>query len=567
VALRRALPEAARDLGRLDPEAIARVREEAEPAPRDADELHDLLLSLVVAQPRLDCAVAFAELVGAGRAAELRAGTGPLWVAAEQRPLAEALFPGAAFVPDVRVPPSLAAKPRPDAEAAAVAAVRGQLDVSGPLGLAELGASTALPASLLEIALGRLEAEGFALRGRFTPAASAGGGEEYCARRLLARIHRYTQERLRREVAPVTAQELMRFLLRWQHVAQGTQREGVRGLLAVVHQLQGFELPAGAWEESVLPARVASYRPEWLDEICLSGDVVWGRLAPRSPAGGERAEAGRSAPTPSRATPLGFALREDLPWLLRAARGEALAAEPADGAAREILDLLRARGALFPPELAAQSRRTAREVEEALWELVSRGLVTADGYAALRALLGSRGRASGRGWPRRRHGRFALLPAADAALDREALAEAVAGQLLARWGVVFRELLARETLAVPWIDVLRAFRRLEARGTIRGGRFVTGFVGEQYALPGAVEALRQLRRSERSGETVLLSGADPLNLTGILVPGPRVPALRSQHVVYRDGLPVGGEAAIPLSPARPPPPSAPGELPPAPTAA
>jgi ATP-dependent Lhr-like helicase len=317
----------------------------------------------------------------------------------------------------------------------------------------------------------------------------------------------------------------------------------------------------------VLPARVASYRPEWLDEVCLSGDVVWGRFAPRSLAAPERAEAGRTGPTPSRATPLGFALREDLPWLLRAARGEALPTTPADGAAREILDLLLARGALFPPELAAQSRRRAREVEEALWELVSRGLVTADGFTAVRALLGSRGRASGGGAPRRRHGRFALLPPGDDALDRDALAEAVAEQLLARWGVVFRELLGREALALPWIDVLRAFRRLEARGTIRGGRFVTGFVGEQYALPGAVEALRQLRRSERSGEIVRLSAADPLNLTGILVPGPRVPALRTQQVVFCDGLPVDGEAASAVSPARVTPVSAPPRPPPAPSAA
>jgi ATP-dependent Lhr-like helicase len=518
------------------------VREEAEPAPRDADELHDALLSLVVSRPRGDWADAFESLVREGRAAELRTGAGSLWVAAEQRPRAEALFPGAPFAPDVRVPAALAAGPPPEADDAAVAAVRGHLDVSGPVGVAELAARTALVASVLEGALARLEAEGFLLRGRFTPAATAGEREEYCARRLLARIHRYTQERLRREIAPVTAQELLRFLLRWQHAAPGTEREGARGLLAVVQQLQGFELAAGAWEEAVLPARVAGYRPEWLDELCLSGEVVWGRLAPRPPAGDEP---GRGGPAPSRATPIGFALREDLPWLLRAARGEALATPPGDGPAREVFDLLGARGALFQPELVARSRRTLPEIEEGLWELVSRGLVTADGFAAVRALLGPRERAAERAWQRRRrrHGRFALLPAGDDGLDRDALAEAVAGQLLARWGVVFRDLLAREALALPWRDVLRALRRLEARGTIRGGRFVTGFAGEQYALPGALEALRRLRRTERSGETVRLCAADPLNLTGILLPGTRIPALRTQLVVYRDGLPIGTEAA------------------------
>ncbi|HVH05138.1 MAG TPA: hypothetical protein VNE71_03960 [Myxococcota bacterium] len=527
LALRRGLPEEARDLGRLDPEAIARVRDEAQPAPRDAEELHDALAALVAARPHKGWAEDFAVLIAAGRAAELHVGGERLWVVTEQRAAAEALFPEAPFHPDVRLPAELAARPAPDAEGAAVAALRGHLDASGPLAVTALADQTLIAPALVEIAVARLEAEGFLLRGHFTPASVAGGAEEYCARRLLARIHRYTQDRLRREIEPVTAQDLMRFLLRWQSVAPGTQREGARGLRAAIRQLQGFEVAAGAFEDAVLAARVAEYRPEWLDELCLSGEVVWGRLAPQAAL-----EDGAAAP--SRATPIGLALRDDLPSLLRAARGDARPTPPCDGPGKTVWQLLETRGALFASELAARGGLAPQDVEAGLWELVSRGLVTSDGFAALRGLLGSRGRAA-RG---PRSGRFALLPESDSALDAEALAEAVAEQLLARWGVVFRDLAAREALAVPWRDVQRALRRFEARGTIRGGRFVTGFVGEQYALPEAVEMLRRVRRTERTGELVRVSAADPLNLTGVLLPGARIPAVRTREVVYRDGLPV-----------------------------
>jgi ATP-dependent Lhr-like helicase len=528
VALRRGLPEEARDLGRLDAEAIARVRDEAKPAPRDAEELHDTLASLVASRPHKAWAEDFAHLVATGRAAELRIDAERLWVVTEQRAAAEALFPGAIFHPDVRLPADLAARPAPDADDAAVAALRGHLEASGPLDVAGLADLTAIAPSTVEIAVARLESEGFLLRGHFTPASVAGGAEEYCARRLLARIHRYTQDRLRREIEPVSAQDLMRFLLRWQSVAPGCAREGVRGVRAALRQLSGFEIAAGAFEEAVLPARVAEYRPEWLDELCLSGEIVWGRLGPQS------APDEGAAATPSRATPIGLAQRDDLPWLLRAARGTAHPTPPCDGPGKAVWQLLETRGALFQSEIAARGALAPHDVEAGLWDLVSRGLVTSDGFAAMRGLLGSRGR-SARG---PRAGRFALLPDCDAVLDGDALAEAVAEQLLARWGVVFRDLAARETLAVPWRDVQRALRRFEARGTIRGGRFVSGFVGEQYALPEAVDLLRRVRRTERTGEIVRISAADPLNLTGVLLPGPRIPAVRTREVVYRDGLPI-----------------------------
>jgi ATP-dependent Lhr-like helicase len=572
VALRRGLPETARDLGRLDPEAIGRVRDEARLDPRDAEELHDALLGLVALRPEPPWTAWLDELVRDGRAARVRTGDGPLWLAAESVHLIEALFPGAPIVPPIRLPEALAARPRPDAESAAVAMVRGHVSTLGPSTVAELAARTTLVPDVVEGAMLRLEAEGFVLRGRFDPERSPGDGLEFCERRLLARIHRYTTERLRQEIEPVTAQDFLRFLLRWQHVAPGTACEGRRGLLAVIEQLQGFEVAAGSWEEAVLPARVASYRPEWLDDLCLSGEVAWARLAlrpagtslgPGAGPGRHDADVGRGGAVPSRATPVSFVLRDNLPWLLSALRGDAGPTQPGEGAARDLLERLRERGALFYRELVAQTGRLRVEVEEGLWDLVSRGFVTADGFGSVRSLLTARERWAKRAarLPRGRRlrrsagepvpveGRWSLLATAveregpDERPDAETLAEAVAEQLLARYGVVFRDLLARESVVLPWREILWALRRLEARGTVRGGRFVTGFVGEQYALPEAVDLLRQTRRRERTGELVRLAAVDPLNLIGIVTPGPRVPAQRGNLVVYRDGLPVtaGGE--------------------------
>ncbi|HXJ79665.1 MAG TPA: DEAD/DEAH box helicase [Candidatus Methylomirabilis sp.] len=571
VALRRGLPESAKDLGRLEPDAIRRVREEARLDLRDAEELHDALLSLVILPPRPEWTPWFDALVRDGRAARATIDGRSLWLAAESLPMVEALFPRASIAPRVTLPEPLASRPRPDAEASAVAAVRGHISTVGPCTVSEVAALTTLPARAVEGALARLESEGFILRGRFDPERTASAETEFCERRLLARIHRYTTERLRQEIEPVTAQDFVRFLLRWQHVTPGTSREGRRGLLAVVEQLQGFELAAGSWEDAVFPARVANYRPEWLDDLCLSGEVVWARLGLRQPAGtpgsdGARPEtdAGRGGAVPSRATPVSFALRDNLPWLLAAARGNARPVLPGPGAAHDLLDVLRTRGALFYRELVAGTGRLRVEVEEGLWDLVSRGLVTADGFGSVRALLTARER-----WAKRaarltkqrklRHqagegiaveGRWSLLPAGEARdgagerADVETLAEAVGEQILARYGVVFRDLMARESFVLPWREILWALRRLEARGTVRGGRFVSGFVGEQFALPEAVELLRQTRRRERTGEIVRVAAVDPLNLVGVVTPGPRVPAQRGNLVVYGDGLPVGERATV-----------------------
>ncbi|MGH3171614.1 MAG: Lhr family ATP-dependent helicase, partial [Trebonia sp.] len=369
VRIPRGLPVEARDLARLDPEAIARVREQVRPDPRDADELHDLLMTLYVMRPEAEWRPWFGELVSAGRAGEISRGTDVFWCATERGPAVRALD-GAEGPPFVR-----------DSDDVAADMLRGHLDVRGPATAAELARATGADVA---IALVRLEEEGFALRGHFT---DPDGPEEFCARRVLTRIHAYTRQRKRREIEPVTARDFMRFLLRWQHVAPGTQREGSRGVLAVIEQLQGFELAAGAWEPHVLKARVTGYRPEWLDEVCLAGDVMWGRLSVREPsvresvarelAVEELAVQSARGLSPSRATPITLTVRDDLPWLLRAARGEAAPAEPGPGRTLDILDALRDHGALFRSDLATVTGRLPAEVEEALWEGVARGLVTA----------------------------------------------------------------------------------------------------------------------------------------------------------------------------------------------
>jgi len=340
----------------------------------------------------------------------------------------------------------------------------------------------------------------------------------------------------------VSAQDFLRFLLRWQHVAPGTQLEGKRGLLEAVQQLQGFEAPAVGWERHLLPARVAGYRGSWLDELCLSGEVTWARLSLRkAPTSGNGASAASSS------TLITLARRGDLSWLMAGIRNGDAPASPERGAAHEILELLRTRGALFYDDIVAGCRRLSTDVERGLWELVAGGLVTADGFEALRSLMRSARRRPGRDGNGQRGrsftggvaaGRWALVPAAsDEAFAIEELAETWADQLLFRYGVVFRDLVQRESLAVPWRDVLRALRRLEARGLVRGGRFVGGVYGEQYARPEAVESLRRARRAERRGEEVLVSAVDPLNLAGILTPGPRTPAVHTNALLYRDGAP------------------------------
>jgi len=339
----------------------------------------------------------------------------------------------------------------------------------------------------------------------------------------------------------------MRFLLRWQHLAPESKLQGKMGVRQAIARLQGFEAAASAWERELLTARVADYRLSWLDELCLAGEVAWGRLTPRKSA------AKGATPAPSRVTPISLALRPEFSNLLAAVRGTAEPPEPRSGAAAEILELLKARGALFFDEVVNQTRRLRTDVERGLRELVAWGLVTADGFQGLRQLTGGVGASRSRRVRASLYGpggifagpgpsgRWAIVHAPPpGAVDIDELAESLAQVLLHRYGVVFYDLLQRESFSLPWRELLKALRRLEARGNIRGGRFVSGFVGEQYALPEAVDALRRVRREERAGEVVRVNAADPLNLAGIITPGARVSALAGLPV---DVLPAREEAA------------------------
>ncbi len=516
VQLRRTLSaDLAAGAGALDPQAIAQVAAEAWPLVRDADELHDALLTLVALPPRAEWAELFEELAAARRATVIRAGGRAFWVAAERLELAQKAYEASD-------------------EAAAREVLRGWLESTGPAKASEMAGRLALPLWLVESGLARLEAEGQALRGQFT--AERTGEAEWCNRRLLARIHRLTLGRLRGEIEPATTADFVRFLARWQHLAPGAQLHGVDGTLAVIRQLQGYEVPAGAWESVVLPRRIARYDPEFLDRLCLSGEAMWGRLSPH-PAFEEPGGLHRVRPT--RAAPVSLFLREDVEMLMAFTPGLAPARKDASlsPAAREVLEQIEGRGASFFADLQRSTGRLASEVEDALWELVAAGLVTADGFENLRSLIDpKRRRGQGRGRkarPRHAAGRWALLrpPApADTGPASEAAAEAFARQLLRRWGVVLRELVARETLAPAWRQMLVALRRMEARGEIRGGRFAGAFLGEQFALPEALDLLRALRRQGAVAEDLEVSAADPLNLAGILLPGPRLSATSGERL-------------------------------------
>jgi len=534
----------AEELGKLDQAAIDRVKDEAWPDVHSADELHDALLVMgCLPEPEgtgsgeRAWTAHFAALVGQGRATVLSAPR--LWIAAERVPLLEAVFPGARCEPAVNVPERDRAKAW-TREDALRELVRGRLEAIGPTTAAGLARLLGVAVADVDFALGALEHEGFVLRGRFTPGVAE---LEWCERRLLARIHRYTLDRLRREIEPVTAADFMRFLVRWQRVEPDARAEGPEGLGAVLELLDGYEVPAAAWEGDVLPARLGEYDPLWLDGLCLSGEIAWGRLSPAAPSNGAGHKSG-----PIRTTPIALFRRE------RGAVWRSLTVQPEppelllSHSARALLDALDERGASFFGDLVNATGLLRTEVEKGLGELVAWGLVTSDSFAGLRALLVPSDRRRPIGGFRRRGqvapfgvetaGRWSRVRRPAARLPEEAVAEAVAWQLLRRYGVVFRRVVTRETLLAPWRDILRVYRRLEARGEIRGGRFVGGFSGEQYALPEAVGLLRGVRREEPRGELVAVSGADPLNLVGIVTPGDVVAGVATNRILYRDGIPV-----------------------------
>jgi ATP-dependent Lhr-like helicase len=560
VSLRRVDPWLGREFGQLDQEAIAEVCRQAWPEIRNPDELHDLLLDLGIlpAEKNPDWKAFVEKLVREGRATVASWATGEnqlsqAYVAAERCDLVKLCLPVVAFLPPVSVPLNFIEKAASE-EAAFQKIVQGWAEVLGPTTVGELAVILQLPANKIEAALIALETDGVVLRGQFR---SGSAGLEWCERSLLARIHRLTLGRMRKEIEPVSAAELIKFLLSWQHALPENRLRGRDGVLEVIRQLQGLELAAPAWEQHVLPARIENYDPADLEHLCLAGVVCWGRLRsdndPNDDNGAE-VKPGRRAKrllAPARNAPIAFLLREEIDSYLEKAEILWDQIPTLSPTAREVARYLEQRGASFLTDIAKATGLLKIKVEEALWQLVAHGLATGDGIAGLRVLLtpehkraGKRrslrvisgGRSAERMMP---VGRWSLWRhiAPEGDFNSGAALERKAAQLLQRYGVVFRDLLARESNPPPWRSLLQVYRRLETRGEIRGGRFVNGFVGEQFALPEAVERLRAERHAKQE-EPIMISAGDPLNLVGILTPGPRVSPYSNQVVAYRNGLPV-----------------------------
>ena len=595
VEMRRVLPASVlEEVGALDPAAIAQVRQEAWPDVRDADELHDVLHTLVMipapessqfsvlssratrAQIADNWQGFFDRLQHENRAVVATTAGKQYWVAAERGEYFRAMHPIEPH-PKTSIEEGDAAS-RVSTDDALLAAVQGWIAHLGPTTASEIGDLLGLPASEIEKALFRIEASGAILRGKFRSTDSHLQNEfprrdsrpplsrqaqvasseptpsepetEWCERRLLARIHRLTVATLRKQIAPVTASQFMSWLLRWQHVAPGTQARGEHGTLEVIRQLQGFEIPASAWERFILARRISDYDPANLDQLCLTGAVGWGRLSPHpatleATGSDENGRENRRRVIPTRVAPIAFFVREDADWLRPHHPGaDDSASSFLSPVAQALLELLKHRGALFFPDMVRATGRLKAEIETGLWELVAAGLVTADGFENLRALVTPK-HASGSGLgkvlgkvrrPRHARGRWSLLHTEGA--DRDRSVESCCWMLLRRYGVVFRDLLVRETNLPRWRELQIGYRRLEDRGEVRGGRFVDGFLGEQFALPVAVESLRAHRKlpQNANSERVIISAADPLNLVGIIVPGDRIPAISGRSVVFRNGV-------------------------------
>jgi ATP-dependent Lhr-like helicase len=527
------------------------VRDEVWPEPRNADELHDALVELgfLTEAEGAGWQEFFAELNGDRRAAVMTTGTlgaagKKLWVAAERLPQLQPNFPNAQLEPPIVAPESVS-RMAWTPEDALVEIIRGRLEGLGPVTVDQLIDSSGLSKLEIETALLRLEAEGFVIRGKFTPGTTE---TEWSARRLLARIHSYTLNRLRQEIEPVATSDFIRFLLAWQKVTPDHQMEGPESLKAIIEQLEGVEAPAAAWEGELLPARMVEYDPAWLDALCLSGEVVWARLTPLTRSTNENGERARGS-GPVRNTPIALLRRKNF------ALWSSVFPQPAPTSTSEfstttqtVYDYLMTRGASFFTDIVDNTKLLRSQVEEALAELVANGIVVSDSFAGLRALL-TPGSRKTQAASRRKHrqpvyemssaGRWSILQRnATPDLNDQSLTEEVAWALLKRYGVVFKRLLEREGIALPWRVLLRFYHRLEARGDIRGGRFVAGISGEQFALPEAIGMLRAIRRAGPQESLISISAADPLNLVGIIVPGSRITAHTSNRILYKDGAPI-----------------------------
>jgi ATP-dependent Lhr-like helicase len=523
-----------RDLGRLDPAAIEQVKAEAWPVVRDVEELHDALMS-AGALPATECVdwhEFFTALQERGRAAECAVVGGPkLWIAVERWPAVKVAVKLADETPPATLPANLSGAISLDD--ARMMLVRGRLEICGPVTAKRIAADLGMSETDVQIALEQLELAGFLLRGQFTrPVAEV----EWCERRLLARIHRLTLDGLRRQVAPVDTAAFMRYLLARHDVTTGTRPVGSGGLQRIMAMLQGFDAPAGAWEHELLPVRM-EYDGDALDQLFSSGELAWGRLNPPRVA-----EEGRGQML-TRVSPITVFRRNDLAWLLPIDREVSLGAARWD--AQQVYEALTSHGALFFSDLLAAPSLLPSQLEDALRELAALGLVSSDGFSAVRAIStktkhevgrpGRRSRRQPKAGAYARGGRWSKFPPFVAPVERDERTEKWAWQLLQRYGVMFRDLLAREGLAPTWGELARVYRRMEMRGEIRGGRFVSGVAGEQFALPEAVELLRKQRDEPAQAEWAVISAADPLNLVGILTVGLRVPALRSNRVAFLNG--------------------------------
>jgi ATP-dependent Lhr-like helicase len=591
-------PETASDMGKLDQSAIDRVRDEVWPEPRNADELHDALVELgfITETEGEQWRELFAGLCAENRAAVMTVGSGNvsptnvpslstpdeldpstagettalpatrsehrLWVAAERLPQLNVVYPQVSLQPPIAAPESFTRTWT--FEDALVEMLRGRLEGLGPVTVPILAESFGLTKLEIETGLLKLEMEGFVIRGQFTPGSTE---TEWCARRLLARIHTYTLNRLRQEIEPVSGADFIRFLLAWQKLAPDRQMEGPESVRAIIEQLEGFEAPAAAWEGELLPGRLVEYDPAWLDGLCLSGEVVWARLTPPSRSSDEERTRGGA---PVRNTPIALLRRKNF-GLWRSVfptASQEIKATDFSTTTQAVFGYLQMRGASFFTDIVENTKLLRSQVEESLAELVANGVVVSDSFAGLRALLtpGSRKTQAAN---RRKHrqpvydmasaGRWSILQRADEVseptltgryqtsqktFDPEEVEE-IAWVLLQRYGVVFKRLLEREGMAIPWRVLLRTYHRLEARGEIRGGRFVAGISGEQFALPDAVGMLRAIRREGAQESLISVSAADPLNLIGIITPGTRVTAHTSNRILYQDGVAIatfeGGE--------------------------
>jgi ATP-dependent Lhr-like helicase len=549
VSLRRSLPDSVlQETGRLDQHAINTVRRECWPDLRDEHELHDLLQSVVVLPlAMIDTEDArhwpsfYERLTRTGRAQTVDCGGVPCWIATEWLVGAATLWG------------------EPDLVSAAVTkkhpltqCVHGWLQIFGPVTTNAFAQRLALDPKAIYQAFLVMEMQGLLMRGAFERAAISDEHEiEWCERRILQRIHRLTLGTLRKQVEPVTPAVYMRWLLGWQHLAPQTRLNGEEGVLEALSQLEGFEAPAVEWERTLLPTRVADFDPRWLDQLCLSGAVGWGRVSPHPAwSGGEGSAPRRVIPT--NAAPITFYVRASADWLPYALAqqcvDEAKLQQSLSAEALQTRVLLQQRGACFANDIQRILNLNRAQTQHALWELATAGLAAADGFDQLRAMMDPRRKSAAMTDRKVRSsaGRWSLfseelhgaLTATERARRTDAAIESAARMLLARYGILFRDLLARESNAPKWRDLLGMLRRLEARGEVRGGRFLSGFGGEQFALPQAVESLRAARH-QTSNDVVTVAAADPMNLAGIVVPGERVAAVPGRCVRFCNGAVVG----------------------------